>query len=260
VLFGVYSAKVKKDVNSSFLVKTPIAHRGLWNEELPENSLGAFRNAAQHGFASELDVQLLADGEVAAFHDEDLQRLTGRVGSIKDLSTRDLKKYNLLDTGFTIPTLDEVVNTVQGKSPLLIEIKNNSTKDIGQLEAAVLWKMLEFEGEWAVQSFNPLVLKWFKDNAPDVLRGQLSGDFKYDDMHQAVKSLLSFMVFNPMTKPDFISYDARALGDNKLRKFAVGQMTKNKPLVKWGIHSKEDYLKSGKADNVIFDGFNIREV
>jgi len=250
---------LKKDIRNSFLVKDPIAHRGFWNDELPENSLGAIKNAADNGFASEIDVQLLADGGVTVFHDDDLQRLTGKTGNISDLATRDLKNYNLQGTDFVIPTLDEVISVANG-NPLLVEIKNNSTKNIGKLEEAVLGKMSGFKGEWAVQSFNPLVVKWFKDNAPEVLRGQISYDFNDENLNPIIKMLLGYMVLNPVTKPDFIGYDAGVLANRRLRRFAVERSTKNKPLLKWGIHSKQDFINAGKADNYIVDGFDISQI
>ena len=59
------------------LVFTDFAHRGLWNETLPENSMGAFENAVAHGYGIELDVHLSSDGKVMVFHDDTLTRMCG---------------------------------------------------------------------------------------------------------------------------------------------------------------------------------------
>lgn len=68
----------------SWLSKQYIAHRGLHNNNFPENSLPSFENAIKHGFAIELDVHLLSDGTVAVFHDDSLKRMTGINGLIKE--------------------------------------------------------------------------------------------------------------------------------------------------------------------------------
>ena len=66
------------ETKTSWVIKNPIAHRGLHNFELPENSLPAFENSVAHGFAIELDIRLTDDQKIIVFHDEKLSRMTDR--------------------------------------------------------------------------------------------------------------------------------------------------------------------------------------
>ena len=100
------------------------AHRGLHDRNHPENSLSAFRAAVKAGYGSELDVHLLADGNLAVIHDSDLKRTTGMEGKVEDLTAEDLKNYYLEGTLETIPTLPQVLEVYEGKAPLIIELKS----------------------------------------------------------------------------------------------------------------------------------------
>ena len=99
------------------------AHRGLHDENLPENSMGAFKAALDHGYGIELDLHLLRDGNLAVMHDSALLRTTGAAGDIEDLTTEQLKDYRLNGTGETIPTFQQVLDLYAGKAPLVIELK-----------------------------------------------------------------------------------------------------------------------------------------
>ena len=53
--------RVNKD---SWLIRRPIAHRGLWNDKIVENSITAYENATRHGYPIEIDVYLTTDGKL----------------------------------------------------------------------------------------------------------------------------------------------------------------------------------------------------
>lgn len=237
------------EIFNTWLVETPIAHRGLHNEDTPENSLGAFEQAIDKGFAIELDVHLLKDGNIAVFHDDSLSRMTGKDGYITNLTQKDLKKYKLLDTEYTIPSFDEVLELINGKTPILIEIKN--TDKVGDLEQKVLAKLRNYTGKFAIQSFNPYVLEWFKQNAPEIYRGQLSGYFKGQDLSFIKKFALKRMLLNKkVSQPNFISYEAKKLPNRFVKR------NKKLPLLAWTVRTQEEYLRVIKyCDNVIFENF-----
>lgn len=240
------------DIFNSFLVNKYIAHRGYHTENAPENSLAAFQNAIDAGFAIELDVQRLSDGTIAVFHDECLSRMTGKDGYLRMLKKADLKKYKLQGTDQHIPTFAEVLKLVDGKVPLLIEIKNEGK--IGEFEKDILEMLKKYSGEFAIQSFNPFVLMWFKQNAPEILRGQLASFFKGEKMPFIRRFVLKRMKFNNQTKPDFISYNAKDLPNRFVKKY------NNLPLLAWTIRSKDDFMKAVKhCDNMIFEGFDINK-
>ena len=239
------------DLFKTWLVETPIAHRGFHDKNNPENSLAAFARAIEKGYAIELDVQLLADETVVVFHDDSLARMTGNDGYIKYLNKEDLKALSLKGTKETIPTLEEVLRSVDGRVPLLIEIKNKYK--VGKLEQKVIDLLKNYKGKYAVQSFNPFSLGYFRQHAPQILRGQLAGYLKNEkSLSWISKFLLKRMRFNKkVSQPDFIAYEAAALPNRFVRKY------KNLPLLAWAIKSKEEYLKIVKyCDNIIFEKFD----
>lgn len=238
--------------NIQILLERPFAHRGLHsnNEVIPENSMAAFKKALAKNFAIELDVHLLSDGKVVVFHDETVQRLCGINKRIDEFDSKEIKNLCLLDSENRIPLLREVLEIVNGKVPLLIEIKNKST--VGKLESAVYNELKNYKGKFAIQSFNPFSLNWFAKNSPNILRGQLSSDFKGEDINPITKLLLRNFYLNFVSKPQFIAYDCSNMPNNKIKKLRQ----KGLPILCWTVKSNEEY-KTVKplCDNVIFEGF-----
>lgn len=224
-----------------------IAHRGLHNMDIwaPENSAEAFRRAVEKGYAIELDVHLTKDNYVAVFHDDNLKRMTGIDKNITEMTMEELKKLRLQDTSERIPTIQEVLKIVNGRVPLLIELKN-STKKIGRLEKAVQFSMNEYKGYWAVQSFNPLRLNWFKKNMPKIPRGQLiteSSDF-------AMRFAFKPFVWKILSKPQFLAYDLRCMSMDKVMTAIANECL----LFTWTIRSYEMLAEAEKfSDSIIFE-------
>lgn len=238
------------DLFKTWLVEVPIAHRGYHSKNIPENSLTAFSKAIEKGYAIELDVQLLSDGTVVVFHDESLARMTGNDGYLKYLRKEDLKALYLKDSKEHIPTFEEVLKLVDGKTPLVIEIKNKHK--IGNLEQAVIDMLKNYNGEYAVVSFNPFSLGYFKQHAPQIIRGQTSGSLKNSGLSWLKRTWLKRLKFNAkVSQPHFISYEASELPNRFVKKY------KNLPLLAWTVKSKEEYLKVVKyCDNIIFEKFD----
>jgi glycerophosphoryl diester phosphodiesterase len=142
-----------RDLRDGWLMGTPIAHRGLHAavDGRPENSLAAFERACALGFPVELDVRLTRDGRVAVFHDRALRRMTGARGRIEDRDAADLRGLRLLRTNQRVPLLDDVLELVGGRVPLLVELKSGAPPTA--LEAAVLAALRGYSGDVAVQSF-----------------------------------------------------------------------------------------------------------
>lgn len=232
----------------AWVVDTPIAHRGLHDEARPENSLAAFEAAADAGYAIELDVHLSADGEVIVFHDDDLQRACARPETVGDLPASELGSLRLFDTDERIPSLAKVLSRVDGRVPIVLEIKQRG--EVGALEAATARCLAHYEGDVSVQSFNPRTLVWFRHNAGRYPRGMLSCDFVGEDLppHQVV--VLRRLLYAPAVRPAYVGYDHRSLpywAPSLLRRLGV-------PLVAWTIRNEDDLLRArGLADNVIFE-------
>ena len=235
------------DITQSWLVKTKIAHRGLHNDKLPENSIAAFLNAAKNGFAIELDVRELKDGSVAVFHDEGLSRMTGADGYLCSLDTNGLKDLRLNKTEEKIPLFGEALEAVNGKAPILIEIKNQNKA--GPLEQSVIKLLDGYKGEFAVQAFSPYSLEYFKKNAPHILRGQLSSYFRNVCMSKFRRFALKRMLFNKYTQPDFVAYEFNYLPNRWVAKSGL-------PVLAWTVRSNAEYeAVKDLCDNIIFESF-----
>ena len=215
----------------------------------PENSLSAFAKAADAGYGIELDVQLSRDGEVYVFHDYSLARMTGRNAKLSDLTSAELETLSLAGTDEKIPKLTEVLETVGGRVPLLVELKGESTDtSVCPKTDAIL---SAYHGDYIVESFNPLLLYWYRKNRPEVLRGQLYTNVVKTNGFSPLNLLLTGMLFNFLVKPDFIAYDEKKPGALPVRLacglFGCARFT-------WTVRSPEDWTKKGGA-SAIFEGF-----
>ena len=107
-------------------VRLPLAHRGLHDRSAGriENAMASFLAAVEAGYGIELDLQLSSDGQAMAFHDYGLDRLTHETGLVRDRTAKELSTITLKDTQDKIPTFAEVLDAVEGRVPLLIEVKD----------------------------------------------------------------------------------------------------------------------------------------
>lgn len=244
------------DIFKSWLVEKFIAHRGFFDNEkgIPENSLIAFEKAIENGYAIELDVHVISDDTVVVFHDNSLGRMTGQDGYLKQLTLNDLPKYKLLNTEYTIPTLKQVLELVNGKTPILIEIKTENVK-VGYDESKIYEILKNYKGEFAVQSFNPFTIEWFKNNAPEITRGILSSKFKKSPENPKSwikRYVLRHMLFNKRANPHFIAYNVLDMPSSILR----CKKCKELPILGWTVKSQTQYLEVVKyVDNIIFQDF-----
>lgn len=184
-----------------------IAHRGFHSKDgsVPENSIAAFKEAIQRGYGIEFDINVLGDGTVMCFHDINFKRLCGVDKNLADVDLKYAKTLHLLNTSEQIPTLKEVLDFVDGRVPLLIELKPLGDNDT--LCREFMKVMNGYTGKWAMHSFHPKTVLWFKINHPEVIRGQVTEFFKDDPkMKNVTKFLMKTMAFNLFTKPDFINY------------------------------------------------------
>ena len=232
---------------SNWYCKYKIAHRGLHNQEYPENSLGAFENACNLGFAIELDVHTLADGTVVVFHDQNTLRMCGIDRDIGQLTKEDLPKFKLLKSKYTIPLLNQVLDLVNGRVPVMIELKPSSRKE--KLEQKTYDIIKNYKGEIAVKSFNPFSIIWFKKHANHIPRGLLSSFFEHDNLPWIYKTILKKLLFFRICKPDFISYNVKNIPNKYVK-------SKKVPVITWTVTSKDLENKIKKyVDSIVFEGY-----
>ena len=198
------------------------AHRGLHDMDrgVPENSLAAFRQAVERGFGAELDVHLMADGELAVVHDSSLSRVCGRPVRIEDLTAADLADCALMGTKETVPLLRDVLDLFEGKTPLIIELKVERG-NAGPLTDAVMARLEGWNGTYCIESFHPGVLLRLRQKYPEVIRGQLSQNFMKDSEINNLSLPVRFALTNLLTTaaagPDFIAYKWQDRGNPSLR-------------------------------------------
>ncbi|MBQ8507125.1 MAG: glycerophosphodiester phosphodiesterase [Clostridia bacterium] len=231
---------------------TSFAHRGLHSSAVSENSLRAFELACRAGTGIELDVQLSSDGQVVVFHDDTLKRMTGDTRRVDEATLADLRALSLPDVS-QIPTFEEVLRLVNGRAPLLVELKNGRRN--AELCRRTMQLLSAYNGPYIVESFNPLILLWFRKNAPQVIRGQLVSSIEnYTPQFSiAVGFMLASLALNFLTRPDFIAYDANAA------KFFTPRIIRalfQTPLAPWTITSPAAYAAAlERREMPIFEGF-----
>lgn len=228
------------------------AHRGLHNEDRPENSMAAFKAAVQAGYGIELDVRLTADNIVVVFHDSDLKRMTGTEGTVESQTLRELRRLRLGGTEETVPTLEEVLRTVDGRVPLLIETKNLGLGDA--LEQHTMKLLRPYKGKYALQSFSPFAVRRFRKCAPWDPRGQLSSTFR--PRERGVSRIMQFCVRHLLTnfigRPNFISYAWDGLNSWVVRRLR----RRGLPVLAWTVRSASEAAQAMPlCDTIIFEGF-----
>ena len=232
--------------SDSWLLTKPIAHRGLWGDKIVENSLSAYQNAVDNGYPIEIDLYSSSDGVLFSFHDQTLSRMTGENGFIFEKTSNELCSLKLNGCSETIPTFDNILEIVDGKVPLLIELKDQPNKAYVD---KVVERLKSYKGEFAIQSFNPLYIKRVKQLAPEFIRGILGTKTHSQDLPFIKRKIVKNMSLNFLIKPDFIIY---SFEDLPLKK----RKTKNLPVITWTVTSQEiaDKVKPF-VKNIIFEHF-----
>ncbi len=245
------------------------AHRGLHDNAgqegvVPENSLAAFRKAVEAGYGIELDVQLTKDKVAVVFHDATLKRMCGelcgdlcvdlRGGKVSDFTYEELQQFSLLGTSEKIPRFEDVLRLVDGRVPLIIEYKApGADVEVCRVADGILQG---YDGVYCIESFNPLVLLWYRKHRKKVMRGQLSTSYKKEKEKGYPGILLvglHHLLLNFLTGPDFIAYNHKYYKDWSLW---LCRHLYGTTAVAWTIRSREE-LESRKKDFdlFIFEGF-----
>ena len=183
------------------------AHRGLHSRDksVPENSIAAFRLAARAGYGVELDVHLSRDGQVVVFHDDTLERVCGVSGRVEDYTFQELQQFRLCGTEERIPLLSDVLGVIRGRGPIILELKDGPNNR--ELCRKTLGLLNGYRSSVCIESFNPLMVAWFRFHAGDIVRGQLAMPAKgYGQMKKPIPFILSHCLMNFLARPQFIAY------------------------------------------------------
>lgn len=230
------------------------AHRGLHDNgsDAPENTLAAFRRAVEAGYGMELDVQLTADDRVVVAHDLHLKRICGVDRTIDSLTYDDLQQYTVMGSGERIPLFSQVLELVDGKVPLIVEIKMKDSNCHVCEKADELLR--QYKGAYCVESFHPAAVNWFRVHRPELCRGQLSTNYRrHDGKNSPVLRCMTLLMTNFKTRPDFVAYDCR---DYKSASLWLCRSIFRCPGYAWTVKSQAQLDRiRGSFDYYIFEGF-----
>lgn len=244
-----------KRPNMTFFKRYHYAHRGFHNtSDAPENSLKSFLYALENGYGIELDVHLTKDGIPVVFHDNTLKRMCNADIALRDLTLTELQGFTLLNSTETIPTLESVLTLINNKVPIIIELK--AEKNTTALCEAVNSCMQGYTGAYCIQSFYPSVLGWYKRNRPDIARGQLSSDFKREKKFCSISlAILSCLLTNCYTRPDFISYNCKY--PHSVSRLLCRKLFRA-PTLAWTVRSVREFIDiKDHFDSYIFENFEL---
>jgi glycerophosphoryl diester phosphodiesterase len=250
----------QKETAKFFEEQKYYAHRGLHDGntgDVPENSLRAFDLACKAGYGIELDVHITADGKLAVFHDDTLDRMCGVSGKTESKTLAELQGLTLAGTDQHIPSFEEVLDLVAGRAVLIVEIKGENTSDMRVCELTA--KALDgYKGKWCMESFNPFYVAWFKKNRKGAVRGQLSCKMSKDEgkKNKFLNFVLENMLLSFLCRPDFIAYN---LHHREQPSFKMAKLLGGYP-VAWTARCEEDKAvaeNEGGFKAVIFEGFKV---
>lgn len=250
-LFLIFPGQSSEEDRAPFMHRN-FAHRGLYDNEkgVPENSLPAFRAAMENGYGCELDVQFTKDKKLIVFHDNDYKRACGVDKPVWELTLEEAKELRLFGTDERIPTFREVLDTVAGQNPLIVEIKAEelNAEWYTELSEAAAKELSSYKGLWCLESFNPIVVRWAWKNIPGTVRGLLVGGVpeKNAEKFKTLLTLIAHMMINFYCRPQFIAFNhhkrTRAL--NLVKKLGAFS-------VMWTVDTEEDQARLEKEEDVI---------
>lgn len=235
----------------------PVAHRGLHRAErgIVENTLSAVRAGMERGYAVEVDLQPAKGEEPVVFHDEELDRLIDVKGLVKHYTPAELARLPYKGTSDRIFTLDELLESVAGRVPLVIEVKTPFEMP-GDYERAIARSCRTYKGPLALMSFDHKSLVYTKDLLPEVPLGLLS--YRWDDdwmpaLGRWEKMKLRNLWYRRAVDAAFIAYDIDdlpAAPPLKARRAGL-------PLLTWTVKTEVQRAIAAKyADAMIFEGFD----
>jgi len=216
------------------------AHRGLHGDGIPENSLAAFERAIERGAGIECDVRLSGDGSAVVFHDPDLRRMCDVALHVERTPTALLTGQRLRGSDQYLPSLERVLELVDGKVPLLLELKTHNG-NAAQLCSEVLLDLAPRAGPIGIMSFDPNVARWVRRTAPHVRRGLVIGK----NVSPAKRWLALITAV-----PQFVAVHRDSLGTRW-----IARMRSRMPVYAWTIRSAAERAQAEvQADALIWEG------
>ncbi|WP_428674692.1 glycerophosphodiester phosphodiesterase family protein [Roseibium sp.] len=239
----------------------PIAHRGYHDADngVIENTPTAVQKAVERNFAIEVDVQETADCEALVFHDYTLDRLAEGTGNVIAQSSADLVRIGMKTGTDRLWLLQDLFDLVDGKVPLVIEIKSLLRRDAqGDFVRKVVDQVAAYHGPACIKTFDPDMLSHARAHNSNVLRGIVADRAEpgpdYSLHGRMDRFILRHILHAPRTRPNFISYGIKDLpmpGPSLMRSvFKI-------PVMTWTVRNTEQLEKAARyADQIVFEGFD----
>lgn len=249
--------------NLELLTARPIAHRGLHDRKkgVIENSSSAACAAIAGGYGIECDVQLSNDGELVVFHDDALERLTEVTGLVSALSARELAAIRLRDSADTIPTFSDFLALIDGRTPLVVELKSAFDGDMRAARRAAEL-LAGYTGPVVIESFDPDLIACLRKegDALGVAHIPLGivGEAAYDAqdwaaLSSAQRADMTHFLHYPRTRPDFLSWNVADFPSAIPLLLREGLRL---PVTVWTVRSREQAAHARNwADQIVFEGF-----
>lgn len=220
----------------SFLKSAKIAHRGIFdNKRIYENTISSYVRALKYKYIIHIDAVMLKDGVIVCFHDLDMERMLHVEGSIENMTYDEL----MYIAKYQIPTLDEALKIIDGKVPIIIELRNKKKKHLFEQKISEL--LDNYSGLFSIQSFYLSILKWFYKNRKDYVIGYLI----------CKKNYMKDYFFK---KYDYLNVNILLYSDSRIKRIKA-----NKLVIGYKILNKKEY----DAMNLIYDNLefdNILEI
>ena len=250
IVLGLVFPGNKKDIDEFIGIR--YAHRGLHDDKKAENSISAIKAAVEHGYGIEFDIRLSKDNKLVVFHDDTLDRVCGRPGKVRDFTAAELATFKLCGTEDGIPTFDEVLKAVNGKVPLLVEIKEDAGDSAVSLHA--IKALSSYKGAFIVESFNPLTVQRVAKAMPEVCCGLLSRHYTNEEKYKGpIFFALEHLLLNRVCNPSFIAYDHQ---DHHMPMLKVARLLGARTFA-WTVRSEAEETLAFEHgfDTVIFENY-----
>ena len=226
------------------------AHRGLHGPDRVENGPSAFRAAVKAGLGVECDIQRSADDVPMIFHDWDFARLIGRPEKAVALTAAEWRELSYLEHEDAPISLADLLDMVDGKVPLLVEIKSRRGYDVERSCMAVAEALAGYDGQHAVMSFDPRVSRWFRRHSPQTVQGLVMREDEIGYTQKAWQRHVALWV----AKPEFIAYHVAALPNAMVSSLRNAGM----PVLTWTVNSPEARaVAAAHADAPIAEGAGL---
>ena len=242
---------------ADFLVARPIAHRGLHDFEtgVVENTASAFAAAIARNYAIECDLQVTRDGEAVVFHDDGLERLTEGKGMVKSLTAPEMQQQKIRGSNDRVQTLSELLQQVDGRVPLAIELKSHWDGDERLVDRALI-VLKDYDGPYALMSFDPDVIAAIAGKSPGTFRGIVADRADhpfYGSLPLPRRLELRTLGYLGRTTPDFISFYHGELPWAPLTAYRGA----GHPVISWTVRSPEQAAVARRySDQITFERFH----